>query len=55
MIKCVVNHNPGLSVAGVNGIPAAPRDTNLKIFSATFCGFAEVPLSLIRPEMFVKI
>jgi len=52
LVKCVVNHNPSLGSAG---LPPVPRDTNLRILSATFCGFVEIPVAFIRPEMLVKI
>lgn len=52
LIKCVVNHNPSLGAAP---LPVASRETNLRLLSATFCGFTQIPLGLIRPEIFVKI
>jgi len=52
LVKCVVNHNPNL---GNVKLPSAPRDTSLRVLSATFCGLVEIPVGLIRPEMFVKV
>lgn len=52
LVKCVINHNSSL---GATPLPSAPRETNLRLFSATFCGLVEVPIGLIKPEIFIKI
>lgn len=52
LIKCVINHNPEV---GTRMLPYLPRNCHLRLFSATFCGYSEVPPELIRPEMFIKL